>query len=390
MLLMATCNSTNHEKKIKVGIDTRDLRISKTGALTYLEELCKQFRKNDPDFIFIFIDTLIPVYTGKNKFGKLLEHIRFFLWKQFQLPVIAFVRSCDIVFCTDYFVPYFHPGCVTVPVFHDAFFWEYPEQYNPYWLFLFRVFGVGAAKRAACIITPTLYAKKQIVAFSGLPANSIIPVYEAPKTLSGPAKKNNGVADQVAPELSFPYILHVGTFEKRKNLSVLINAFGELIKNDHNKLKLILIGQSSPKKTIDDSEHLFELIKQKKLENHVIMPGYISDEMLPYYYQHALLYVFPSRNEGFGIPVLEAFSYRLPVLISNNSCLPEIAGDAAISFDPDNAGDLCNQINRLLNNQELRQALAEKGIQRLQFFSWEKAAAELKDIFRRSLSTKEL
>jgi len=104
--------------------------------------------------------------------------------------------------------------------------------------------------------------------------------------------------------------------------------------------------------------------------------------VLGLFYTNARLYVFPSRNEGFGIPVLEAFSYHLPVIIANNSCLPEIAGDAAISFNPDNTLELYDKMKLLLENDSFRQQLMNKTGERLAAFSWEKTAAELKNIFR--------
>ena len=375
-------------EKIKIGVDIRDLRISKTGARTYLEEICREFSKEDTGFEFVFFDTEIPVYNGRNKLLKLTEHLRFFFWKQCRLPFKAMLQNCDIVFCTDYFVPYFHPGFITIPVFHDAFFWEYPRHYNKYWLYLFHVFGIGAAKRSPFIITPTKYTQKRIAQFSGLPEEKILPVYEAAKPLSVRTGHNHILNSEMEAKLSFPYILHVGTFEKRKNLGILITAFEELLQNGHPDLKLILIGQASPKKDIDDSIQLLQQINDNHLQEKVIMPGYISDELLHYYYKYALLYVFPSRNEGFGIPVLEAFAYGLPVLIANNSCLPEIAGDAAISFDPDDAKELSGKINELLTNKNLRQQLIEKATQRLQFFSWGKTSEELKNIFRAAFQIK--
>jgi glycosyltransferase involved in cell wall biosynthesis len=374
-------------KKIIIGIDIRDLKISKTGARTYLEELYKEFKKEDGDFLFVFIDTPFPVYTGKNKVLKLAEQFRFLFWKQCTLPLIACFKKCDIVFCTDYFVPYFHPGFITIPVFHDAFFWEYPDQYNPYWLSLFHMLGVSAAKRSPLVVTPTRYTQKQIAAFSGIPESKIIPVYEAPKPLAATTKVS--VMATMEKDLSFPYLLHVGTFEKRKNLSVLIEAFSQLVSGQYPDLKLLLIGQPSPKKPIDDSETIHQLILEKNLQDKVLLPGYVSDELLHFYYKHALIYVFPSRNEGFGIPVLEAFMYGLPVLIANNSCLPEIAGDAAISFDPDNIKDLKDTINELLTNHKLREEMAEKGTNRLKHFSWEKTAAELKVLFKAAYLAKQ-
>ena len=374
-------------KKVVIGIDIRDLRIAQTGAKTYLQELNRAFGVDDPSFSFVFIDTFLPVYTGKVKWLKLLEHGRFLLWKQLLLPMLAYFRGCDLIFCTDYFVPYFAWGMKTIPVFHDAFFWEYPDHYNKYWLKLFYHLGVGAAKRSPYVITSSLYAKDRIAHYSGIDAAKIIPIYEAPKKLPFHTSASNNPLDTEYDFLwKTQYILHVGTFEKRKNLPLLIRAFQRLKENGHDQLKLVLLGQSSPKQNMDDSANIKKLISALGLGKAVLMPGYVEDTLLAKFYSHATIFAFPSRNEGFGIPVLEAFGYRLPVIIANNSCLPEIAGEAALTFDPDDETALLNLLHSLLINEEAREELAKKTTERLAFFSWEKTANELKIVFRRAVN----
>src|SRR5690606_18261199 len=97
-------------KKLTVGVDIRDLRIAKTGSKTYLEEIYNQFNSNKYDCRFIFFDTSIPVYTGRYKFFKLIEHIRFLIWKQVILPVKASRNDWDIFYCTDYLCSYCSSG----------------------------------------------------------------------------------------------------------------------------------------------------------------------------------------------------------------------------------------------------------------------------------------
>ena len=134
-------------KKQKIGIDIRDLKIAKTGAHTYLSELCKAIKNSEQDlqFEYVFLDSRLPVYTGSSKIGKLREQVNYIFWKQVTLPIKACLNGCKLVFCTDYFVPYMHLGFTTVPVFHDAFFWEYPAHYNKYWLWFFNTVGVLCA-----------------------------------------------------------------------------------------------------------------------------------------------------------------------------------------------------------------------------------------------------
>jgi glycosyltransferase involved in cell wall biosynthesis len=278
-------------------------------------------------------------------------------------------------------------GLITIPVFHDTFFWEYPEHYNKYWLSLFHALGVNAAKKSFCIVTPSFYIQKQVSYYTGLPESKIIPVYEAPKSLLHFEQPQNTPQNDLNRQLHFPYLLHVGTFEKRKNLSTLIEAF-EQIHQKHPELKLILIGQASPKQSIDDYDTILQLIREKNLVSHVLLPGYVNDDQLHYYYKNAALYVFPSRNEGFGIPVLEAFAYGLPVIIANNSCLPEIAGNAALSFDVDNKNALFEAIETLYTNPYLQGELREKASRRLENFSWEKTATQLKALFLKAYLSK--
>ncbi len=371
-------------KPIKVAVDIRDLRIAKTGVRTYTKELINEFEKYPANQIcFIYLDTFMPVYTGRNKFLKLIEHIRYIFWKQLVLPATALLNGCDIIFCADFFVPYFSPGMITVPVLHDAFFFEYPQHYNRLWLMLFRTLGIGAAKKAGAIITPTGYTKKKIAQLSGIAMEKLEVIYEGPKTFNGAS------AASVNTQLSIgkKYILHVGVLEKRKNLINLLKAF-ILLQHTNPGLKLVLVGAPSAKAHMDDSENIAAFIMENNLAQQVILTGYVPDSALSSYYENALIYVFPSLNEGFGIPVLEAFSRQLPVLIANNSCLPEVADDAAISFDPYDPQDIFEKVKTLINDELLRKRLIAKGTARAKLFSWQHAAQQTVALFETLIEKK--
>ena len=366
---------------VNIGVDIRDLRIAKTGARTYLEELVREFKLlEDEEIHFYFFDTAFPVYIGKNKFLKLVEHIRFVLWKQAILPLKAWKKNCDLIFCSDFFVPYFHLGYTTIPVLHDAFFFEYPEHYNRAWLFLFKHLGITSAKRAYKVITPTSYTKETIAKLSGILPEKILAIPEGPKTLlkSHIYGERNDIST-----FRNPYLLHVGTMEIRKNIVRLLETFVLLLK-DYPELKLVLIGQFSPKTDMDDRSAIQQFILDHKLNDHVVFPGYVSDELLSSYYANALLYIFPSINEGFGIPILEAFDHQVPVLIANNSCLPEVGGDAVVSFDPFNVQDMYEKILSLLDDPLQREELIRRGNRRLSDFSWKNTATALVEIFKKS------
>ena len=374
-------------KKQKIGIDIRDLKIAKTGAHTYLSELCKTIKSNEHNlqFEYVFLDTRLTVYTGSSKIGKLWEQVNYIFWKQITLPIKAWLTGCSLVFCTDYFVPYMHLGFTTVPVFHDAFIWEYPSHYNKYWLGLFKTFGVSAAKKASAVVTVTSYAKDQIAKYSGINAANIIPIHIGPKSSIAENEFGAVVDHIVEPLLQKKYILHVGTIEKRKNLTTLLKAFELLLQNNTQDIYLIIVGQKSNKPTLKD-DAVFEMVAASSLlKEHVIFTGYLTDSQTAKLYEHAALYVFPSVNEGFGIPILEAFAHKVPVLVAGNSCLPEVAGNAAIGFDPYNPDALSKLIAQTLNDTALLQSLQQRGTERLEQFSWRKTLDALESVFERSI-----
>ena len=370
---------------IKVAVDVRDLQISASGARSYLESVIIEFKKEHPGFAFYFLDATTKAYTGNHFLLKLKEQLSYFLWKQFVLPYQAKQLGCRVLFCSDFMVPYFSLGIKTIPVFHDAFFWEYPEHYNKYWLLFFRNLGLAAAKKSAYVVAPTQYASNQLAKYTGINPNKIQVIGEAPKTIATLISQNETTAI-VKQILNLDYILHVGTLEKRKNLVALIQAFKIVRENGFPNLKLVLVGKASNKITLDDSSAIKDTIKEQQLTNEVILTGYLCDAEVQQLYQKAKLYVFPSINEGFGIPVLEAFKYQVPVVIANNTCLPEVAGQGAKSFNPFSVQDMANAISTLLNDEALRQTYIEKGNAQLQNFSWDKTAGALMQLFKKAVA----
>ncbi len=372
-------------KRLIVGVDIRDLRIAKTGTGTYLRELCREFKKLESEELqFHFFDTGINVYTGEVKPLKLLEHLRLQVWKHIQLPIKAWYKGCDILFCTDNIVPFVHIGYKTIPVIHDAFFFENPEHYNRIWLWLYKNLAIPAARRAAFVITPTNYASDRIHYYTGIKKNKLIAIYEGPKSF-GLQEGQIGNGSKILNEFDFErrdYILHVGIMDKRKNIPALIHAFKKL-KDDGYEGKLVLAGKADSVKLNNDSQAIRTAIKNSKLESDIVITGYLTDEDLAKVYAGALIYVFPSMNEGFGIPILEAFNYKLPVLVADNTCLPEVGGDAVITFNPNNIEDIFRKMKLVIENEKIQKDMVEKGSIRLKDFSWEKAATQLVEIFEK-------
>jgi glycosyltransferase involved in cell wall biosynthesis len=177
------------------------------------------------------------------------------------------------------------------------------------------------------------------------------------------------------------YLLYVGTFRVHKNISNLLLAFKTAIKKLPPQKKLIIIGNNKHLKQ-EDLKIISE-INEKEIR--VIFTGYLSQSLLSYYFKNADAYIFPSLSEGFGLGVLEAFYYNVPLLCSNTTSLPEIAGNAALYFNPSNPLEIAEAIIKFYSNPLLASILVEEGKERLKQFSWKKNAAETVKVYESCL-----
>lgn len=373
--------------KVKIGVDILDLKFAKTGQKTILEEYYKQFlQSKDPSVEFVYFNPSLPHFPRTSKLGIMGNHLVYHFWKQVLLPIKAIFQRVDIVFCADYFAPIITPGFKNVQVFYDAFFYEYPQHYNQLWLKLFKTLAIPAARKSAFIVTISDYSKQKIHSHLNIPLSKIITIYPGPKSL--PVKeKNTAPASEKSPifnQIKQPYLLHVGVWEKRKNIPFLLRAYKQFLTETSLNYQLVLAGAGNQRMYSDDTAGIESTIAELGLSEQVVCTGYLSDSDLAKVYEGASLYVFPSYNEGFGLPIMEAFRFKLPVLVANNSCLPEVGGDAVLSFDPYDENNLAALLKEVFTNPGLLSSLRDKGQERLQYFSWEKAGKELIEVFKRA------
>lgn len=167
-------------------------------------------------------------------------------------------------------------------------------------------------------------------------------------------------------------ILHTGTLtHPQKNLIRLVEAYKMLVDKGAPH-KLVLVGGRGK-----DADLIFKRIEELHLTGNVITPGYVPDEDLPYFYSAATVFCFPSLYEGFGLPVLEAMACGCPVVASNSSSLPEVAGNAALLVDPYSAHDIARALHDLISNEQFRDDCIRKGFQQARQFSWDRSGRKL-------------
>ena len=239
---------------------------------------------------------------------------------------------------------------------HDLSPLEHPEWFRASFATWYRLLLPLLTKHVCIIFTPSEYMKKKIIKRFGVDNVTVTP---------------NGVdtsvfhpdAIQTRYEIAGKYILFVGSIQPRKNLARLIATWHE-IKDEFKDISLVIAGDAG---RVFRAEQFFE-DKQIRFLSH------IPDADLPGLYARAELFVLPSLDEGFGVPVLEAMACGTPVLVSNAGALPEVAGDAAVIFDVANPAELTASLKCCLQNNALRLSLKEKGLARAKNFSWQHPA----------------
>jgi len=223
----------------------------------------------------------------------------------------------------------------------------------------------NAIKRSKKIITVSNFSKNEIVKYTKAKIYDIAVIYCGVNECFSVCEPK----EIVLPE---KYILFVGNVKPHKNLKTLLEAYGHLDKELQHKYKLVILGKKSGFITPDRG--VFEFIEKKALTKSVFFTGYIEDDVVPFVYKNAQIFVFPSLYEGFGLPLIEAMTVGVPVLSSNAASLPEIGGEAVLYFNPKSSEELKVKIELLLLDHALQDEYINKGFKRVKSFSWKKSA----------------
>jgi len=270
---------------------------------------------------------------------------------------------------------------------HDVIAELYPKlvfpdkRLNLFW----RLKQYLANRQAHIILTVSEYSREQIIKYLKIPESRVKAISEAPKeifTLLPHNKEMSQALEKYQLENKQRFVLYVGGISPHKNLGTLVEVHAQLIKNqEFCDVKLVLVGDYK-----DDSFYTnYQILKQQisglGLEKQIIFTGFIQDQELAYLYNAASLLVFPSLQEGFGLPAIEAMACGTPVAASNAGSLPEIIGEAGSFFNPGNSVEMLDTIRNLLSNNTLREKMRQDGLMRAKQFSWEKAARDTLLIF---------
>ncbi len=373
---------------MRIGIDARLYGSLGKGLGRYASELIAHLERIDEEneyIVFLRKDNWDQYEPGNRRFKKVLADYRWYGWReQLLLPLLLRRFDLDLMHFPHFNVPlaYRKPFIVTV---HDLILLKHPTTrattLGPLLFRLkflvYRLVIRSALKRAEAIITVSEAAKREIeTAFPFTKQKRILVTYGACSP-SFAAERQGQLSDRVAA-LVAPFALYVGNAYPHKNLESLLEAFAAFRRRGHDGYRLVLVGK-------DDYFYgrLAEEVRKKGIDTNVVFFGHASDQELAEIYRKATFYVFPSLDEGFGLPPLEAMCNGLPVASSDASCMPEVLGDAAYYFDATDVEATAAALARLADDEGLRAELAEKGYERAQRYDWGETARKTLELYGR-------
>lgn len=400
-----------------IGIDaSRANRTNKTGTEWFSWHLIEELKKivQSDDQVLLYTNNKLKGELGimpdANWQEKILAWLPKYLWTQIRLWWELFLKPCDVLLIPAHTIPLLpiRKKTKVIAVVHDVGFKRWPELYKPIQIWYHEITMRRIKSRADVILTISNFSKKEIMDLYDIAPSRIKVVYLGYDSSEYFLQLQDKI-DQVKQKYNIksPYLLYVGRLEKKKNIGNIVKAF-VLAKNaienltppnlpfqkgEENSqgeilppftkgrvgegLKLVLAGAGG-----NQYEEIKKIIADLKLEQEIILTGYVDQADLPALYSGSLAFIFPTLYEGFGLPILDAMASGTPVITSNTLPHTEVGGDAGIYADPKSPEAISDAIMKVVENNEFRTKVVASGFLRTKEFSWAKTAQEIYQIIK--------
>lgn len=345
-------------------VNGRYLTQKASGVHRYAFEICNKLEEMGVDFHVATPQEIQSDYKFKFKTikcGSLNGH----LWEQISLPkYLKSIGSPLLISFTGCGPLNYRNQIMTI---HDVSHERHPEWFSKGYYRFYHFMMPRIGKKSHAILTVSEFSKQEIVDALSIDANKIhvvhsnVPFHHTPST--------NAVLNYRREADAEKYILAVSNMDPRKNFAQLIKAFNNI---EDKSVKLYIIGMRQKAFNTPDLQSL--------ISERVFLPGFVDDEQLQKMYQNAILSVYPSLYEGFGLPPLESMTFGCPAIVSDIPALREVSQDAGLYVDPHNVDDITDKINLLLKDESLQQSLKAKGLEQIKKYSWEKSAKQVLEL----------
>jgi len=372
---------------MRIGLDLHTMTELMQGSRTYIYNLIKSILELDrtneyylyfSDFENVATDSL---FKRSNVHCRIIVPSSRFIRLPISFPLKLAADKIDLFHC-QYMAPPLCP-CPYLVSLHDIIHETNPQFYPAGLRFLMHHLYPISARRAAKVLTISQYSKSQIARIYKIPEERIVVTYVGVSNafrFVGDKEKIKLIAEKYG--IKGRYILFVGRIEPRKNLGTLIDAYHLLRTGYAIDHQLAIAGMKDPL-----FEDFHNNIIARAEGDSVVFTGGVAENDLPYLYNGADLFVYPSYAEGFGLPVLEAMACGVPVIAANGTALPEAVGNAGIMAPPENPEIWAEAMHSVLSDPELQETMSQKGLQRAQLFTWRKTAEKVLEAYSELATT---
>ncbi len=370
-------DSLGERIEMKIGFDARMIDWAGVGTYSYnLLKALQEIDKTNEYILFCDRQSIVQVPDGANSRKAIVTEAVFSAFLQLFFSLTLKNQKLDIFHSPHFIYPLFlsSPAVVTI---HDLIPLKCPPSMPS---IIGRAYYQKANRRA-------IAKAKMVVVVSESTKKDIQEIFDVTEERIRVIPHGVGNNFQVVRDKSLldevkrkyrirsKFILNIGNSKPHKNWAGLIESFA-LLRKETKDYQLVLVGGRDSR-----FSEAVKLIKKLELEEDVLITGFVAEKDMPLLYNAAEILVFPSHYEGFGLPVLEAMACGTPVICSNSSSLPEVAGDAALMVDPNDGEGLAASMKKVLAEQRIRQDLSEKGLKRIEQFSWKKAAQRTLEVY---------
>jgi glycosyltransferase involved in cell wall biosynthesis len=363
----------------RIGVDLHVLEGIHQGSRTHCLELFSRVIHRLPQIDFrFFVDNTrwdgacAKLFTAANAEVVAMPHTNSIARLLVQLPRLVKRHRIDLLH-TQYISPLTVSSAKAITV-HDILFEDYPQYFQPFFRYRSRLLVRLSARRAELVFTVSEYSKQQLLKMYGIPETRIV------KVMNGVDTERFFPGDEGAGELTAlglrpgGYFLTVGRLEPRKNHAGMLRALAML---PSPRPRLVVVGQRD-----FEYENIFRLRDLLHLQSDVQFLETVNDELLASLYRNCKAFLYPTYAEGFGMPVLEAMASGAPVITSNTTALPEIAGGSAILVDPSSSESIASALRRLIEVPELAAGMEAKGLERAAELNWAASVEILASAYR--------
>jgi len=365
---------------LRFAVNTRLLlknKLEGIGWFTYetMKRICQENPEHEFYFIFdrkfdkefIFSKNITPVVVHPQARHPILHYI----WYEYSIPFILRKIKPDLFISPDAYCS-LSTNTKTLLVIHDLNFEHYPEHMP--WLNrkYYRYFTPKFAQKADRIATVSNYSKNDIIKQYGIDPSKIDVIYNGTNTAYRQFSETEKTAVKAGVSDGNDYFVFIGALNPRKNLVNLFKAFDIFKKETNSSNKLVVVGEK-----MYWSGNIKTTFEEMEYQSEVVFTGRLNIDELTKIVSSALGLTYVSLFEGFGIPIIEAFKAGTPVITSNVTSMPEVAGDAALLIDPENPDNIAEAMKKIASDNKLRDQLIEKGFKRAESFSWDITAEKL-------------